>query len=720
MIDAHASEEEKLRQGRETWERAFDHYEEANAERRLVSRFYHNTGGRGQWDASDVADLEEEGRPVLAFNLVKPKLEGVLGMMDDVRQRPIVAGVGAEDKLAADVLNALLEAVRREVKIESSESSMSERGVVEGEADYNLAVEPDPKDPSRVRFLGKRVAAREVQWDLGSELPDRSDARELTWSKWLSLGEFKAAYPKHRKEAEDWFKEASDALGEESLWDGDLSESPVFGMGDRDYSSRTTDSLYFDRRRSRMRVVHIEYRVEEPQWNLVAGPGIAEPVSDELVPVVRKMQDAGVAFEGMELVQTWVPRVYWFEFIRDHVLYDGPSPDPWDGFSIDPFTAYLDWLDNTSYGLVRNLVDPQRELNKAKSQELDHVISQPKPGYIAEEGAIADVDGFEEDVATGASVALVNKGALATNAVREREVPTPSPAATQRAQDSVVLFDRASGVLVDLDKPAAAAEAAATVQLRWRKAQLGLSKVFLNWNLFQMNVAEKIVQALQRVVPDHQIEEMLGSQEKYVVRGGVVFELEKDEKSGRRKPTGKRVELRDVRAMRFQIELDVASQNNSLRLLELQALQELGKFGFPVDPSVAVEKAVTSRYDRERLQQFVRETSQAQAAQQRAEAQMLARQVEQGFRVQMADAAEKGRHNRADEAIQATKVGLDHHAKIATVWEKADAEEKSLLLGILDTLERRQESRERTTTDRAKVATQAAAARARTQPPGRT
>ena len=676
MIDYKAGEEAKLKQARELWEQALDHYEDSLREKRLAARFYHNTERNGQWDKADREFLEEEGRPVLSFNVTKGKVDGVAGMIEDVRQRPVPKAVGAEDTFAATIHMALLDRVRELTATESLEWEATEKGLVRG--DYNIAFDaaPDPKNPANVEMTMTLAGPHEIKWDFSSERPGREDAQWFFWDKWLTVAEFKAAYPEHADDAETLLKGGEDE-DPDGFHDQDGPFESAAGLrGDRDYDDQLY-TQYFDRKRRRIRVIHCEYKVPIKRHHLVhVGSGQSEPVPTELVSTVKALQEAG-ATPDMVLVEIWDEEIYWLDFCRKSVLFDDLNPLPTSGFSVVPFTCFFDDVDHTTYGVVRNLIDPQLEINKSYSQKLEHVVEQSKPGYIAEQGAVPDQDQFERSLNEGGGVSYVSDGSIAGNRIIPRPPAQLPVGAQERHANSLELLDRISGFTAEMEHAGGGNEALGTVQLRYRKSQVALRNIFNHYAVFQKELARKQMEIVLQGFPDHQIQSML-SNPSLVVQDGMVLQLGPPDEMGQ-PSIAQQLSLRDMRATKFDIDLETTTANNTLRILDLQNLAQLVQLQVPIDPSVLVEKATASRGDRERLLAFVRQSQQSQAQSQQMEAQTFAQQMERGFAQQQSELAEERRHNIAEESIKARGQQMDLSAKFAAILERADANERQMI-----------------------------------------
>lgn len=99
--------------------------------------------------------------------------------------------------------------------------------------------------------------------------------------------------------------------------------------------------------------------------------------------------------QRVRVVQCWWrdrDQVHWCEYTEQGILVGGASP--WfdqDEDQIDPFvwrSAYVD-RDNNRHGVVRDMIDPQDEVNKRRSKAL-HLLTMRQ--VLAEAGAFDDVE----------------------------------------------------------------------------------------------------------------------------------------------------------------------------------------------------------------------------------------------------------------------------------------------------------------------------------------
>lgn len=668
----------KLRAARKLFEESCDHHAKAHAEAHRAQQFFHNTECEGQWDPADVAYLREQSRPVLSFNIVKPKIETMMGMYADAQRRPVVSASSAKQKLLADVIEIVKEQVLQDARYERKAARQFRTGVISGESALQVEVVPSSKGRGWIQVNLHRVMPFELHWDPASIEPDRSDARHVFWDRWMSKGDFVREYPEHAPEFDALVKQGGgknydvDAeLGEIGLEPGDLRD---------DYRSDNTSHYYADRRKNQIRVIRYEYKEWKPAWFVTDEmTGQRREIDEEQANNVEMAASMGLPV-SVEKTEVEIVRVC--EFIGSTMLAEYDEAGPFDGFSVVPFTYMIDEETGTAYGFVRNLFDPQQELNKSKSLEIEYIAQATAPGTTAEVGAIPDEDQFRAESRRAGGVALVAKGALTEGRVQPRVPPTPSPAVMARAAGAVDMLTEISGLpSASMISPAEQAQAGMTVAIRYHKSRQTVQDPFSNFEDAQREVVRRVVEAITRSMPDDQITAVLGSDDRYVIQGGMLIEVEEGP-NGQKQPKGQ-ASLRDMRTLDWKLEFEHTSENNTLRMMQLDMMLQLKQAGVPVEPELMVEKVTSSRTERERLRKFAQEASRAEAASAQRESQAFMQQTQGALMLEAQKGRETARHNMATEAMQAQKQKQDAALKVLDIWESADEFERGQMFEAL-------------------------------------
>ena len=689
MIDPTLSPEDKLPEARKMYEYAEDWHADSKSEMHRCARNYHNTGGDGQWDEEDKAILEEESRPALTFNLIKRYVDTSIGMHMDMQRKAVARPVGSEDRFLSDVLEAVCDRMDDAACSDTVDAEVLKDGYVKGIGNGHVDVTPDSKHPTWVKFRQFAASPYDVTWDPASTAHDHSDASHVIYSRWLSKSEFTTEYPKHKKGWEEFVdKDSGDALG--------LGQGNLNAESDRvdDYSHGT---LYFDRHKKRARVIHLEYKVPRKQWH-VSMNGQTELISEE---EKAAMMEFGDVFGGVQFTSTWEEDVHAIEFIGTTVLYDSTEKkeeryQPYDGFSVESFVHSKDSEANVPYSPIRNAIDPQGRINKSFSIMLEHLVGQQRPGYIHEKSALKDIDAFEESLAQQGTSAEVEDGALTQGQIQPRPPPTPNPAASEQLGVSRDMLESVFGLGNDLIQPAASQEAATTVAIRYHKSQLALADVRRSYDLYQRGIKRRKIEVITRSMPDDQIAALLGNDQKYKVQGGMVLEIapNPDPRAQGQPMVVNQANLKSLREIEVNIELESTTGNTTLRMLNLQTFMQAAAQGIPVDPMLIVDEMADNRAQKEQLRAFVKQSQEQQSQMQQLQMQQLQAAVGKQLQIEEGKVIETGRHNKAEEQIAIEKNAADLAAKFAAIIEKADANEKRSAMEQYKTEQQRLAGRE--------------------------
>ena len=679
---------EKLKLAKAKFQASVDHDADSKAEAHRALRFYANSELTGQWESEDLAYLVDQGRPAFSFNIVASKVDTFLGFYADAQRKPVVAATGEEDQLLAEVLNICVDQMLDKANYERLAARQLKTGTVAGECGIHIEVEPSPLGKGWVQVNLYRILPFEMHWDSSSIEPDRSDARCVFWDRWLEEEEFNEAYPENA----DDYKSASSAGDpwgsdpESDLWGEDGSDT----RREDDYNSRDMSRYYFDRHEDKIRVVRYEYKTFVTKYTLTDAMSGQEQEIEE--GQVEQVQQAIAMGHPMELSEDKVEVVKVMEFVGTNILAEYDTAGPFDGFSIVSYAYSMDEETGTAHGLVRNLFDPQMELNKSKSLEIETIAQSVTTGTVAEKSAIVDQAQYEDAIRQPGATAYVEDNALMEGRVRDRVLTPPNAAVLQRAAGAVDLLNEISGMPSQANiSPGEAAQAGIAVAIRYNKARQSVSQPFGNFEDSQKGVTERIVQIITRAMPDDQIESLLSADGRFMVGQGQVVEMGPDPSGSGQQVPQSRAAIRDIRSLTNDIEFEHGTENSTLRMLEFESLERLQASGVAVDPEVLVELATTSRSMQERLKTYVEESAASAQQQQQAESESMQQaqanadalqreQIQAIVDTEIAKVVQKAQDSERKASLDAAKQSTDTAQGWAELWERADADEKDRML----------------------------------------
>lgn len=594
-----------------------------------AKRAFNFRDGLGQWSKEEKQIMEEEMRPALTFNLTKSSIDLIMGMNEDNKIRYRVSPTEPQDAFLSEVLNDIADWVYENYEFEDEESDALESAAISGRGYLALDFLPDPKRFGEIIMSLVSVPVHEIHFDPAARRRNLDDASYICWDRWMPVEEFKMKYPhvkgKTLKEivefARSWGLEGTDETGQTPV---DPFEIPVdIDSDDSDYDA-PLDLSYYDKSKQMVRVIHMEYWEVFDRyyiWNPEARMFEESPEKPTAESKALFLQEFG---EEMTVETVKDKKVKWMHFTGDHILYDDDSPLPFDGFSIVPLFAFTDVSKRTMnhFGIVRGMIDPQREINKRWSQALNMLNNQVQPGVFAEVDAFVDEMQAKQSMKEAGGITYLNAGALTANKVMERNLPTFPNAPMQMEQYAQDILRKITGINPDLlGQDRGRQEPGVVIRLRQQQGVTLLKPLFRNLNNMKKGIFHRLLSIICAYMPDEQILRILGQTERYQIdkKTGVIVDQE----------SGLQAELRNVRDLEYNLKSEESPGNMSKRMLELQALMEMMQAGFQVDPNQIIEKLELPESEKQRWLQYIQ--GQQEAVQQQQQEQMAAQmQIEQG------------------------------------------------------------------------------------------
>jgi len=158
-------------------------------------------GGDAQWDAKDLQQRRDNGRPVITINrLVQP----VNQIVNDIRQATAVVKVTAVDKNAnkgtADVLGGVARYVQNKSRAPWCYAVAAGHAAACGIGHFRIKTQYAAGETFdqelAVELIGNPFS---VLWEAGAKKPDRSDAKKCLVVEYMSVDAFKEQFPKASK-----------------------------------------------------------------------------------------------------------------------------------------------------------------------------------------------------------------------------------------------------------------------------------------------------------------------------------------------------------------------------------------------------------------------------------------------------------------------------------------------------------------------------------------
>lgn len=291
----------------------FEEAEEATLDARTKSERDRDYYDGKQWTADEVATLKQRGQPAIAFNVIKSRVEFLLGLEKQQRRDPKAYYRNQPDEPAADAFTSGLRFAADSADFPAKRSKAWKNMVIEGYGGVEMYAEPDGIDYALKINV---IPWDRIIYDPHSSADDFSDARYVGQVLWMDEDEALAKYGPEAK----------------AVIESTLSTAPRPG---ETFDDKPKSTVWADPKRKRVRVVSMWHK-EADGWFLcefTRGGKLAYQPS----PYVTK--------QGESLCPLIIE------------------------------SAHVD-RDNNRYGEVRHLVDPQDEVNKRRSKALHQSVSR--------------------------------------------------------------------------------------------------------------------------------------------------------------------------------------------------------------------------------------------------------------------------------------------------------------------------------------------------------
>ena len=369
-----------------------------------------------QWDEADIAALDNEGRPALTINTILPTVNTVLAEQTsrraDVQFKPRRGG----EQATADVLTKLYMQLGDANKIDWVESQVFADGLIMDRGYFDVRMDFDDHIEGEVRIKAKDPL--DILIDPDAKEWDPKTWNEVFETKWMSVDEIEEVYGLKKADRLRMIAENGSTLGIDSIeYEENRYGDTYTGL---EYGKEMPNSPEELGACRAVRVVERQYR------RLVKTKFYVDPQTGDQreVPEVwgkRKIEQFADQY-GLANIEKLARKVRWTVTADLVVLHDDWSP--YSDFTIVPYFPY--WRRGKPFGMVRNLLSPQEQLNKISSQELHIVNTTANSGWIVENGSLTGMtaDDLEEHGATTGLVLEFNRGSSPPSKIPANHIPT--------------------------------------------------------------------------------------------------------------------------------------------------------------------------------------------------------------------------------------------------------------------------------------------------------
>ena len=447
-----------------------------------------------QWDEADIASLDNEGRPALTINTILPTVNTVIGEQSsrraDVQFKPRRGG----EQAIAETLTKLYMQISDNNKLDWTEAQVFSDGLIMDRGYFDVRMDFDDHIEGEIRIKAKDPL--DILID-----PDAKDWDPKTWNevfetRWMSTDEIEEVYGRKKADKLRTIAENGSTLGIDSI----EYEEQRFG--------KTNSGLEYGKEMPKdpeevgacraIRVLERQYR------RLVSCKFYVDPLTGDQRQVpdfwsTRKINQFADQY-GLTTIERMARRVRWTVSADLVVLHDDWSP--YEDFTIIPYFPY--WRRGKPFGMVRNLLSPQEQLNKISSQELHIVNTTANSGWIVENGSWTGMtaDDLEEHGATTGLVLEFNRGSSPPAKIPPNQIPTGLDRLGMKAAANIKQISGGSDAMLGTDKPEVSGVA---IQAKQQRGALMIQVPLDNLGKTRHYLAENILKLVQRFYTEQRI-----------------------------------------------------------------------------------------------------------------------------------------------------------------------------------------------------------------------
>jgi hypothetical protein len=526
-----------------------------------------------QWDAEDVATLDDQGRPALTINTILPTINAVIGEQStrraDVQFKP--RGSGMQD--VADILTKVYGQIADNNKLDWIESTVFSDGLIQDRGWFDVRIDFDDHIQGEVRVTSKDPL--DILIDPDAKDYDPKSWNEIFETKWMSLDEIEELYGQKKADQLRIISENGSSLGHDSM---EYEETRYGDTEDTFFGQEYAADPENARTLRRIRVI------ERQHYKLKDCTFYIDPVTGDERPVPynwSKKKQTGFADQyGLLIAKKKKRMVRWSVTADTTVLHDDWSP--YSHFTLVPYFPYF--RRGRPFGMVRNLLSPQEQLNKISSQELHIVNTTANSGWVVEGGSLSGMtaDDLEEHGAETGLVLEYNRGSTPPAKIQPNQIPTGLDRIAMKAANNIKAISGISDSMLGTDSPEVSGVA---IQAKQNRGAMQIQVPLDNLQKTRLYLAEKILNLVQMYYTEERIVQITDEEDPYKTREPVAV--------NQMTPEG--IVVNDLTVGEYDVIIGTAPARDNFDEMQFAEAISLRQVGVPIPDDMIVEYSHLSR-----------------------------------------------------------------------------------------------------------------------------
>jgi hypothetical protein len=526
-----------------------------------------------QWDEFDMQQLDDQGRPALTINTILPTINAVLAEQStkkaDIQYKP--RGGGNQD--IADVLTKVYAQISDNNKLDWVEAQIFSDGLIQDRGYFDVRVDFDDHVNGEIRIEAKDPL--DILIDPDAKHYDPRTWNEIFESKWMSIDEIEETYGQDKADKLRFLAETGTTLGADSM---EFEESRYGDTDEYNYGQQYPGDPENARMLRSIRVIERQYyKLDDCMYYV-------DPVTGDKRKIPnawgKKKREKFADDYGLDIISKKMRRVRWTVTADTVVLFDDYSP--YDHFTIVPYFPYF--RRGKPFGMVRNLLSPQEQLNKITSQELHIVNTTANSGWIVESGSLSGMtaDDLEEHGAETGLVLEYNRGSTPPGKIPPNQIPTGLDRLGQKAARNIKEISGITDAMLGMDSPEVSGVA---IQAKQGRGSLLLQVPLDNLAKTRQYLAEKVLQMIQTYYTEERIIQITDESDPYKPRQKL--------KVNEMTPEG--MVINDLTIGEYDVVVGTAPARDNFDEMQFAEAIELRGVGVPIPNDMIVEYSHLSR-----------------------------------------------------------------------------------------------------------------------------
>lgn len=612
-----------------------------------------------QWDANDLAILDEQDRPALTINMILSTINAIKGEQSSRKVDFRVKAKRSTTNELAEVVEKVMNHVGDQNKLHRLEGEvfadgliMDGRGFFDVRMDFSKSLEGD--------IAISTLDPTEVYLDPDAKEYDPKTWNEIIISRWHTLEEIKEAYGAGVSRKLKFLCDSGGFYHEDSFEFNDRR----FGNAGGSLSTIAEPSVDEPQtikniriiERQHMKVARVDYYIDPEtgdkskvpaNWNRTKRRGFAKRM-------------------GLEILSETERKIRWTVTCDKVVLHDSWSP--YETFTVIPYFAYF--RRGRPFGVVRNLLSSQEQLNKTASQELHIINTTANSGWLVETGSLTTMD--PEDLeASGSKTGVVieyNKASTPPEKIKPNSVPTGLDRVSQKAVQNIKTISGVTDAMLGTDSPEVSGVA---IEKKQNRGSVLMQVPLENLDYTRELLADKILNLIQKFYSEERIF--------YISDDGVDDPLDNQQMLHVNVPTAEGI-VNDLTIGDYAIKINTSPARDTFDEVQFAESLALRNVGVNIPDDVIVGYSHLAKRDklaqRMRIENGVEQTPEQQQMAE-LQQQVMMMQLEMQLQ-QLAADIQKTQSEVELNAAKAAQLGYDPQIKLAELQSEYDMRMREL------------------------------------------